>query len=143
MSLSLIHYFSEDIDFVLPNSSLISEWIVDTIHSENFSLTSLSFIFCSDQYLLQINNDYLSHDYLTDIITFDNSDISNYLEGDIFISIDRVLDNAKFYNVSFSTELHRVIIHGILHLLGYSDKLSNEIELMRQKENYYLSLLKI
>ena len=101
---------------------------------------SINYIFTSDQYLLDINKQYLNHDYLTDIITFNNSTSNNLLEADIFISIERVKDNAKALQVQFIDELHRVMIHGILHLLGFDDKTEHDKAEMRKKENHYLAL---
>ena len=142
MLISPISFFSEDTSFTLSENAFISEWIINTIHSENFKIESLNIIFCSDPFILSINQEYLKHDYFTDIITFDNSDSPLIIEGDIFISIDRVLDNSQTFSVNFSNELYRVIIHGVLHLLGYSDKTENLQLQMREKENFYLSLLK-
>ncbi|QHT67904.1 rRNA maturation RNase YbeY [Rhodocytophaga rosea] len=143
MLTSNIEFFCEDISFSLPNPTLISEWIIYTIHSECYKFESLTIVFCSDQYLLSINQSFLQHDFFTDIITFDNSDVESVIEGDLFISIDRVSENSKTYNNSFIEELYRVIIHGVLHLLGYNDKASIDKILMKQKENYYLSILKL
>lgn len=138
-----INYFSEDIDFNLQNQSKISDWINFIITSHKYELYDLSYIFCSDEYLHKINKEHLNHDYFTDIITFDNSEEKGVIESDIFISIDRVKENAQTQNTSFETELHRVIIHGMLHLLGYHDKTPDEQSLMREKEDACLSLLKI
>lgn len=137
-----INFFNEDVVFSLPSPSLVSAWIMDIIHAETFSLLELNFIFCSDSYLLELNRHYLDHDFYTDIITFDNSDISNSIEGDIFISIDRIADNAKLLELDFIDELHRILAHGVLHLIGFSDKVDKLASLMRQKEDYYLSLRK-
>jgi rRNA maturation RNase YbeY len=109
------------------------------IGEEKKKTGDISFIFCSDEYLLGINQQYLEHDYYTDIITFD--DVSGELiSGDIFISVDRVRENAEIYGQSFSDELHRIIIHGVLHLLGYKDKEPDQKEIMTGKEDYYLSV---
>ncbi len=135
-----IEFIAEDIPFTVPDEDKLKDWIEKVISFYEFDLESLTFIFCSDDYLLDINKSYLDHDTLTDIITFDNSDVEQTIEGDIFISIDRVKENATNYNVPFFEELHRVIIHGVLHLIGYDDKTeSNKME-MRQKEDYWLSL---
>lgn len=104
-------------------------------------LVQANFIFCSDAYLIQINREYLSHDTLTDIITFDNSDSPGLIETDIFISVERVKENASLLNIRHEKELHRVMIHGILHLLGFKDKTPQEKEIMRDKENEALSYL--
>jgi probable rRNA maturation factor len=105
---------------------------------EKKKLSQLSYIFCSDDYLLKINQDFLQHDYYTDIITFDLSNTSGQIEGEIYISIDRVRDNAQELKVDLADELHRVIFHGVLHLCGYKDKLKPDKALMRKKEDYYL-----
>lgn len=102
---------------------------------------SINFIFCSDKYLLQLNQKYLNHNTYTDIITFDNSDSQHEISGDLYISVERVRENSKQFSGSFVIELQRVMIHGILHLLGYNDKSSKDKETMRNKEDYYLSLL--
>jgi probable rRNA maturation factor len=137
-----IEFFSEDIDFSLDNPEQISDWIADIIEQHEQELVSLTYIFCSDDYLHQINVEYLDHDTLTDIITFDNADIEGTIEGDIFISIDRVRDNAASHHTSFEDELHRVIIHGVLHLLGFKDKTSEQEATMRKLEDSSLSLRK-
>ena len=135
-----IEYFFEDIDPLDLDFSRISEWITHTTNSENKELKHLNYIFCSDEYLLEINKEYLSHDYYTDIITFDNSEAPNDIEGDIFISVDRVYDNANSLNTDQDEELRRVIIHGLLHLIGYNDKTDDQQITMTEKENAYLSL---
>lgn len=136
-----INFFSEKITFKLKNKKKISVWIKKSIEMEGRSLESLSFIFCSDQYLLKINAEYLNHATLTDIITFDQSNgPSGGLEGDIYISIDRVKENAQQLQVSFDDEVSRVIIHGVLHLIGYTDKDDKSRVEMRKKEDAYLSL---
>src|SRR6476469_4437691 len=133
-----IHFFSEETNFKPTALTGLRLWINDTITSENYQLNELNFIFCSDQYLLKINQEYLNHDTYTDIITFDNSDVNEEISGDIFISIDRVKDNSKTFKNTFIDELHRVIIHGALHLLGYTDKSKKDKDLMTQKEDFYL-----
>lgn len=138
--MSAINFFCEDVAFELTHSERIHDWVSYTIANEGYSLTELNYIFCSDEYLHKINIDYLDHDYYTDIITFDNSDESQTVEGDVFISIDRVRDNAQDQGIPFEHELRRVIIHGVLHLVGYNDKTTSEQEAMREKENAYLSL---
>jgi rRNA maturation RNase YbeY len=142
MPRSKIHYFSEDITFSLPSPSFVSEWIISVIHSENFKLKSLNIIFCSDQFLLDINKQFLKHDYYTDIITFDNSDLHLTIEGDLYISIHRVTENAIISSSIFIDELHRVMIHGVLHLIGYSDHYETAKLAMRLKEDSYLNLRK-
>lgn len=136
-----INFFSEEISFELPNSEKIQQWILQTIETENHLLEELNYIFCNDDYLLQMNLEYLDHDTLTDIITFDNSEEEGKIAGDIFISIERVVENAQIFEVSFENELQRVMIHGVLHLLGYADKGEENERLMREKENHYLSKL--
>jgi probable rRNA maturation factor len=134
-----IHFFSEDLVFTLKQKTRVREWIKSTITDEGYTLAELNFIFCSDPYLLTINQQYLNHDTFTDIITFDNSEVDKQIVGDIFISVDRVRENAAGFKVAFEDELHRVIIHGTLHLLGYPDKTKAEKELMTRKEDEYLS----
>src|SRR5690606_3945623 len=127
MALKDISFFSEDIDFTLKDKAKVRSWIADTINSEGFKRDKeLSFVFCSDDYLLEINKEYLNHDTYTDIVTFDSSEQKEVIAGDIFISIERVRENASKFGVSDREELHRVIIHGVLHLCGYYDKKKQE-----------------
>jgi probable rRNA maturation factor len=137
-----IEFYSEDVEFSLSNPDKVVNWIADIIEQHEFELVSLTYIFCSDDYLHQINVEYLDHDTLTDIITFDNADEEGIVEGDIFVSIDRIRDNAHNLNIPFEDELHRVLIHGVLHLLGFKDKTEEQETLMRQKEDSCLSLRK-
>lgn len=140
MAIRDISFFAEDIEFVLPQKQKVREWINDVIKSEGFSrIAELNFIFCSDDYLLDINKEYLDHDTYTDIITFDSSEVAHVIAGDIFISIDRVRDNALKFSVSEVDELHRVIVHGVLHLCGYGDKTKEEKNTMTDKENECLA----
>jgi rRNA maturation RNase YbeY len=134
-------YYNSETDFTLDNQEKITTWIENTIKEEGYQIEEISYIFCNDTYLLEKNIAYLNHDTLTDIISFDYS-VGKIISGDIFISIERVKENAQEFNVSFLDELHRVIIHGILHYCGYKDKTSDQKEVMRSKENYYLSLRK-
>lgn len=134
-----INFFNEDISFTLKQKGLVRNWIRNTIISENHQLKLLNFIFCSDAYLLNINKQYLNHDTYTDIITFDNSDSELEIAGDVFISVERVKENAKELALDDTEELHRVIIHGTLHLLGYSDKNKSLKAQMTDKEDLYLS----
>ena len=134
-----IHFFSEDVLFTLKQKLAIRSWINDTIRSENYKLGELNFIFCSDEYLLKINQEYLNHSTYTDIVTFDNSETAGLILGDIFISIERIRENSLKFNVTERDELHRVIIHGTLHLLGYTDKNKASKALMTKKEDEYLS----
>ncbi|MBD3748427.1 MAG: rRNA maturation RNase YbeY [Sphingobacteriales bacterium] len=134
-----IYFFNEGISYKIKEINKLRAWINQTIENEKHQLIELNFIFCSDVYLLKINQQYLNHDTYTDIITFDNGDISGEIYGDIFISIDRVKENAKSFKTTLNNELHRVIIHGTLHLLGYKDKSKAEKDLMTQKEDFYLN----
>ena len=138
-----IHFFSEDVDFSLPDQQIIRTWINGIITAEKHNLTEINFIFCSDPYLLNVNKTFLEHDYYTDIITFDNNETEANIESDIFISIDRVKENAQELRVDFMAELHRVMIHGVLHLLGWNDKTPEEQKMMREKEETSLSFLKV
>jgi len=135
-----IHFFSEDISFTLDKQDNTISWIEKVMDKEGFSAENINYIFCSDNHLLAMNQQYLKHDTLTDIITFDHSEHSNNLEADIFISIERVEDNAKSLDKDFINELHRVIIHGLLHLIGLKDKTEAEKQEMREKEDACLSL---
>ena len=132
--------FNYETDFSLQNDQIIIEWVRYTIAEEKHKEGDINYVFCSDDYLHKLNVEFLSHDTLTDIISFDYS-VGNELHGDIFISIERVKDNAKDFNTSFQSELERVIIHGILHYCGYKDKTNEESKTMRSKENYYLDYL--
>ncbi|MCG2610403.1 rRNA maturation RNase YbeY [Flavobacterium sp. SM15] len=126
--------FNYETDFQLDNEQAFENWISRVIESENKELGEISYIFCDDEYLHKINVEYLNHDDLTDIISFDYSE-GKILQGDIFISIERVRDNASDFNVSFEEELKRVIIHGVLHYCGYKDKSEQDEQLMRTKED--------
>ncbi|MAM05626.1 MAG: rRNA maturation RNase YbeY [Flavobacteriales bacterium] len=119
------------------NTTETERLIKKIILSETKEVGDIVCLFCDDNYLLNINIKYLNHDYFTDVITFDYCE-KDIISGDILISLERVVENAKKYNVSFLTEFYRVVIHGLLHLLGYNDKTKSEKELMRKKENYYL-----
>jgi len=134
-----IQFFEEDIAYKLKQKTAIRAWITETIQAEGYKLKELTYVFCSDSYLLQINQQYLNHDTYTDIITFDNSDIAQAIVGDIFISIDRIRENAIKFSHSEADELHRVIIHGALHLLGYKDKTPVDKKKMTLKEDFYLA----
>lgn len=135
----VIRFFEEDIAYKLKQKAAVKQWITETIIAEGYKLKELTYIFCSDNYLLQINQQYLNHDTYTDIITFDNSDIASTIIGDIFISIDRIRENAAKFGITEVDELHRVIIHGALHLLGYKDKSPADKKKMTQKEDFYLN----
>ena len=133
-----INFFAEDITFNIKQKGLVRNWIRNTILAEKHRLRLLNFIFCSDAYLLNINQQYLNHDTYTDIITFDNSEKDQDILGDIFISLERIRENARKLNVNETDELHRVMIHGTLHLLGYPDKGKSAKALMTEKEDLYL-----
>lgn len=136
-----IHFFTEDLVFQLSNPDLTLRWLSQILADHATEVENLNFIFCPDGYLLEVNQTYLNHDFYTDIITFDyREEAKKPLESDIFISIDRVKDNAQKMAISFDRELHRVIAHGILHLLGWNDKTPEEQQLMREKEEACLSL---
>jgi probable rRNA maturation factor len=134
-----VQFFTEDVSYKLKNKRSVKNWITAAVQAEGFVLKELSYIFCSDIYLLQVNQQFLKHNYFTDIITFDNSAGDGLIVGDIFISIDRVRENAGLFNVSPADELHRVIIHGALHLAGYKDKTPADKEKMTLKEDFYLN----
>jgi probable rRNA maturation factor len=134
-----IHFFEEDITYKLKHKAAVRQWITETIQAEGFKLKELNYIFCSDGYLLQINQQYLNHDTYTDIITFDNSETEKLIAGDIFISIGRIRENAAKFNIPQTDELHRVIIHGTLHLLGYKDKTAVTKQKMTEKEDFFLN----
>ena len=134
----MVSYYTEDILFNFKERRLTSRWLKFVAESELMRLGDISIIFCSDNYILDVNIEYLQHDYFTDIITFDYCE-GNKLNGDLFISIDSVRENASFYGTEFADELNRVIVHGVLHLIGYDDHTEEDIKVMRSKENYYLS----
>ncbi|WP_299114892.1 rRNA maturation RNase YbeY [uncultured Winogradskyella sp.] len=129
--------FNYETNFELEQPDQISKWISNTITEENCKQGEINYIFCSDEYLHKINVEFLNHDTLTDIISFDYS-VGKELHGDIYISVERVEENASEFNVKFKDELARVIIHGVLHYCGYKDKSDEDTELMRSKEDYYL-----
>jgi len=137
-----IHFFSEETPFQLKQKLNRKRWLKEIAEGENYSINELNYIFCTDEYLYEINVEYLNHDTYTDIITFDNSEIEDEIEGDIFISIERVKDNASKHEVSIEDELSRVISHGLYHLIGYKDKKKTEAELMRSKEEFAINLYK-
>lgn len=136
-----INFFTEDITYNLKHKLLIKKWIETTIVAEGFKLSELNFILCSDEYLLRINQDFLKHDDYTDVITFDNSEELKTIVGDIFISFDRIKENAFNFKSGTLNELCRVIIHGTLHLLGYKDKTKALKLEMTNKEDHYLAKL--
>lgn len=135
----MISYYTQDTDFKFVGKTFTKFWLKMVAESEIRRLGDISIIFCSDNYILDVNMKYLQHDYFTDIITFDYCE-GDRLSGDLFISVDSVRENAAFYDTEFDNELNRVIVHGLLHLIGYDDHTPSEQKTMREKENYYLSL---
>jgi len=133
----MITFLTEDITFGLKEKLKHKAWLKNAAKAEGFTIGELNYIFCSDAYLLDINQKYLGHDTLTDIVTFDNSEDPKMIEGDIFISVERVRENAIKFDTG-DTELKRVMVHGLLHLAGYKDKDKAQKELMRNKENEHL-----
>lgn len=134
--------FNYETDFTLDNESDFSNWLSEVISSEFKYEGEINYIFCDDDYLLEINQQYLAHDTLTDIISFDYS-VGNELHGDIFISVERVRDNAADFNVSFEDELKRVMVHGVLHYCGYKDKSESDERLMREKEEEKMKMFHV
>ena len=132
--------FNYETEFRLDEETKVSQWISNAILSENLKEGDINYIFCDDDYLHKLNVEFLDHDTLTDIISFDYS-VGKELHGDIYISIERVADNAKDYKVDVLDELKRVMIHGILHYCGFKDKTDDDAKFMREKENHYLSIL--
>ena len=137
----MITYFTEDSDFVFKGKLLNNRWLKMVAESEIKRVGDISIIFCSDNYILDVNVKYLQHDYFTDIITFEYCE-GEKLSGDLFISIDSVRENARYYGSEFEDELNRVIVHGLLHLIGYDDHTEEDQKIMRSKEDYYLELRK-
>lgn len=134
----MVNVFFEDVEIPNFDSEFFISWLSNTCKEEDKILEEVNLIFCSDEYLYDMNVEYLNHDYYTDIITFDYCE-ENRIIGDLFISKDRVVENASDNEVDFELELKRVIVHGVLHLCGYKDKSVSEEKLMREKENYYLN----
>jgi len=132
-----IHFYNEDVKYQLVSARKIRSWLSSAIEEEKKTAGEISCIFCSEDYLLKLNSKYLNASYLTDVITFDYTE-NDVISGDIFISIDRVKENAKLYKQPCPQELRRVMLHGILHLCGYKDKTEEETQQMREKEDYYL-----
>jgi rRNA maturation RNase YbeY len=133
----MIHFCTEDITFSLKEKLKHKAWLNEVAKQEGKKILELTYVFCSDEYLLQINQEYLNHDTLTDIVTFDNSEDQKKIEGDIFISIERVRENGNKLGTS-ETELERVMVHGLLHLLGYKDKKKEDKALMTEREDFYI-----
>ncbi|GAB3500361.1 rRNA maturation RNase YbeY [Spirosoma knui] len=134
----MIRFFNEDVPYKLPKQQVTRQWLKRQAEAEGYAVGELNYIFCSDEHVLQVNRDYLQHDYYTDIITFDQSEEDGKLEGDIFVSVERVADNANQLGVSADQEMRRVLAHGLLHLCGYGDKTDEEAALMRTKEEEWL-----
>jgi rRNA maturation RNase YbeY len=132
--------FNYETDFKLETEDEIAKWIIDAITEEGFKLEEINYVFCDDEYLHKLNIEFLNHDTLTDVISFDYT-VGKLIQGDIFISIERVKDNAKDFNVDFNDELKRVMVHGVLHYCGFKDKKEEEVKFMREKEDYYLNLI--
>jgi len=135
-----IQYFNEDVPLPKLKKRRTTDWIKSIIGGEEKKCGDISFVFCSDEYLLEVNKKYLNHDYYTDIITFDYVE-SNLMNGDVFISVDRILENSKEFDTTFENELCRILAHGVLHLLGYKDKNTKDKKMMTFKEDYYLKQL--
>lgn len=139
MPKSTITFFCEDIDFKLPNKATVKTWLLDVAKMHNQHISAINYIFCSDDYLLDINKTYLNHDYYTDILTFDQSE-GDEITADIFISVDRVRENAEAFATIPDKELYRVMVHGLLHLIGFDDQTEEEKQAMRKTEEACLSL---
>ena len=131
--------FNYELAFKLPSETPITKWLTEVIQQENCKVGDINFVFCDDEYLHKLNVEFLNHDTLTDIISFDYS-VGKELHGDVFISKERVQENAESFKVNFDDELKRVMVHGILHYCGYKDKTDDESRIMREKENHYLNL---
>ena len=136
-----ISFFKDAIKFKLEKRKELRKWINDVVLSEKCNVEWINFVFCHDSIIADMNNKYLNHNTLTDILTFSFHESGPDICGEIYISVQRVKENALKYKVSFENELHRIMIHGILHLLGYKDSTKREKEIMRQKENFYLTFL--
>jgi rRNA maturation RNase YbeY len=139
--LSTINFHKHNVSFILEEKLLLKTWITSILTQEKVSFKSISYIFCNDEFLLKLNQQYLNHDTLTDILTFTLSNSKMPLVSEIYISIERVKENAGNLDIPFLNELHRVMIHGVLHLCGYADHSDVEKLMMRQKEDFYLSQL--
>ncbi len=135
----MISFHTPTVKFNLPRKQVVKAWLKSVAVAERKQMGALSFIFCSDEELLKVNKEYLQHDYYTDVITFDYTE-GNTISGDVFISIDTVRLNADTYQQSFDDELHRVMLHGVLHLCGYTDKNAREQKAMRALEDFYLAI---
>jgi probable rRNA maturation factor len=138
----MVRYYYQDTDFEFKPKLITKQWLKTVAGSEMKKLGDISIIFCSDNYILDTNIKYLQHDYFTDIITFDYCD-GDILSGDLFISVDSVRENSIYFKTKFEDELNRVIVHGLLHLIGYDDHTDDQRKMMRSKEDYYLSIRKV
>ncbi|MDZ7900616.1 MAG: rRNA maturation RNase YbeY [Arcicella sp.] len=134
----MIAFFNEDIDFKFPGKNKFKAWLKKVADKEGFMIGQLNYIFCSDEYLHKINLEYLDHDTYTDIITFDNSEDEATIEGDIFVSVERIRENSQTLNTVFEEEVKRVVVHGLLHLCGYDDHTHEDKAEMRKLENNYI-----
>ncbi len=135
-----VFFYNADTNYKIPSKGIVRNKLSYLVHNEGFKLVNVNIILCSDEYLLEINKKHLNHNYYTDVITFDLSDKNNEVDGEIYISLDRIRENKKAYNVSLFTEFQRVVIHGVLHLVGYDDHSKKDISIMRNKEQLYLSI---
>lgn len=140
MTRTIAFYFESD--FEIANTAVFSSWVTRVVESENYQAGEINYIFCTDEYLLKINQKHLNHDTYTDIITFDYV-VGKTVSGDLFISTDRIKENAQIYDVTFENELLRVMSHGLLHLMGYTDKLEVERRKMRKKEDEKIKLFHV
>jgi rRNA maturation RNase YbeY len=140
MKNSNVYFFYQEVSFAFRNRNKLKSFLVKLFKKEGFVLKQLNVIFCTDKALLEMNRRFLKHDYFTDIITFPLSEKSKPIEAELYISIDRIKENARTNNQSFKQELHRVIFHGCLHLLGFNDKSSQQIKIIRERESHYLRL---
>lgn len=138
-----INFFNENIKFVLKNKIILRNWITSVIEEEKITAESINYIFCSDKYLLEINLKFLNRDTLTDVISFNYNEINEPIQGDIYISIERIKENSLILGQPFKNEIYRIMIHGLLHLIGYEDTKPEEKLLMTKKEDYYLSKLSL
>lgn len=138
-----IQFFNEEIQFKPKHIAKTKKWLAGLANLHRHKVGEVNYIFCSDEYLHQMNIDYLEHDTLTDIITFDNSEAEGIIDADIFISIERVRENAQVYSKSFDEELLRVLSHGMLHLLGFKDKTDNDARIMREKEEEAIKMFHV
>lgn len=138
-----INFFVEDTNYKIKNKLPLKKWLKEAILSHHYILNELNIILCSDNYLHEMNLKYLNHDTLTDVITFDNAETPQHIEGDIFISIERIKENAQSLKLRVEDELHRVMVHGTLHLLGFKDKTTQDKENMRKMEDFWLGKLEM